>query len=67
MLTMKVSQQYIAKAKIPFIGITMERKKIKLDSTLKIGDIYGVLQPLNRTSKQIISDYGNQTSIIFVN
>lgn len=67
MLTKKVLQQYIAKAKIPFIGITMEGKKIKLDSTLKIGDIYGVLQPLNRTSKQIISDYGNQTSIIFVN
>lgn len=67
MLTKKVSQQYIAKAKIPFIGITMEGKKIKLYSTLKIGDIYGVLQPLNRTSKQIISDYGNQTSIIFVN
>ena len=39
MLTKKVSQQYIAKAKIPFIGITMEGKKIKLDSTLKIGDI----------------------------
>lgn len=30
MLTKKVSQQYIAKAKIPFIGITMEGKKIKL-------------------------------------
>ena len=29
MLTKKVSQQYIAKAKIPFIGITMEGKKIK--------------------------------------